>query len=161
MKSSFLHVDYFFYFLSVVLVESHVVLAHVGIVCCKLLQLNHGILHLSMGAVSSQYVLQSHLGVLDQDQVVDELEVLAHPLVEMGVHIEGEFDVTVVFAGVGAVEGVHQRLGVVGHEVLEQFLKVDGDIVGVDISDHLRDEVDKYPLGDVSVVDHVCKFLAD
>ena len=129
--------------------------------CCKLLQLNHGVLDLSMGAVPGQYILQSHLGVLDQDQVVDELEVLAHPLVEMGVHIEGEFDVAVVFAGVGAVKGIDQRLWVVGHEVLEQFLKVDGDIVGVDISDHLRDEVDEYPLGDVSVVDHVCKFLAD
>ena len=114
-----------------------------------------------MGAVSGQYVLQPHLGVLDQDQVVDELKVLTHPLVEMGVHIKGKFNVAVIFAGVGAVEGVDQGLRVVCHEVLEQFFEVDGDVVGVDVSDHLGDEVDEYPFGDVSVVDHVCKFLAD
>ena len=161
MQTSFLHVDYIFYFFAVVVVESNVVFAHEGVACHKLFQLYHSVLHFSVGAVPGQDILQSHLGVLNQDQIVDKLEVLAHPLVEMGVHIEGQLDVAVAFAGVGAVEGVDQCFRVVGHEVLEQLLEVDGDVVGVDVSYHLRDEVYEYPLGDVFVVDHVCKFLAD
>ena len=38
---------------------------------------------------------------------------------------------------------------------------MDGDVVLVDVSDDLRDEVDEDPLGNVSVVDDVFEVLAN